>query len=516
MGGLHNSVKIVIMSQVNSSSTHPSQPQKQQQKIDHYILGQTLGSGAFAKVRLAAHEYTGSKVAIKIIKKSVIKSHKMSVKIEREIRLMRYFNHPNLIKLYQVLDADQNIFVVMEYVNGGELFNLVNEGSGLDEVSARKYFRQIIDGVEHCHQHLVCHRDLKLENILVDDKGHVKIADFGLSNIMKDGKFLKTSCGSLYYAPPEIVIGKSYTGAEVDIWSCGVILFAMLTGTLPFADDNTQVTIEKISKAEYKCPSSLPPDAKDLIAKILKVNPMERISISEIRRHPWFMSSDQTTFVLKDYTSKDENTKINEVVFGQLMDTKKFDFKGLKHEEVKEAIRTQRNHSFVVGYQLLLSDFNKDNKPVESHTDQVFFGPIKEYLDSHQKELNLYFEKLLHERESSDWQYGIRLPLTASETVRLIYDTLPQIGVVLVFHQSSVSFKCTYNLANSPYHQNHMLEENEAEDEARADDPNKISFSLQIYKISPNLHLIDPKLKEGNPIAFLDLTHKIKRALKVH
>ena len=151
---------------------------------------------------------------------------------------MKYFRHPNMIKLYQVLDTDLNIYLVMEYVEGGELFNLVNDQEGLKENDARRLFRQIISGIEYCHQNLVAHRDLKLENILVDRQGNIKIVDFGLSNFMKDGQFLKTGCGSLHYAPPEIIMGKRYTGAEVDTWSCGVILYAMLTGYLPFDEDN--------------------------------------------------------------------------------------------------------------------------------------------------------------------------------------------------------------------------------------------------------------------------------------
>lgn len=180
----------------------------------------------------------------------------------------------------------------MEYVPGGELFDLVNESHGFDEALSRKYFRQIIDGVEYCHQNLVSHRDLKLENILINEKGLVKIADFGLSNFMKDGQFLKTSCGSLHYAAPEIVLGLQYTGSEIDIWSCGIILYAMLTGSLPFEDDTHHKLIEKITKGSFTMPSSLSPEARDLINKMLKVNPLERISIAEIKRHPWFMSSD--------------------------------------------------------------------------------------------------------------------------------------------------------------------------------------------------------------------------------
>ena len=233
----------------------------QKLKIDHYIIEKTLGCGGFGKVKLARHEFTGNEVAIKMINKKKVKNSKMSTKIQREIRLLKYFNHPNMIKLYQVLDTDLNIYMVIEYVPGGELFHLVNEREGLSEIDSRRLFQQIISGLEYCHKNLVAHRDLKLENILVDERGNIKIVDFGLSNFMKDGQFLKTGCGSLHYAPPEIILGKPYTGAEVDIWSCGVILFSMLTGYLPFDEDNHTVLVKRICSADFEIPSHVSKEA---------------------------------------------------------------------------------------------------------------------------------------------------------------------------------------------------------------------------------------------------------------
>ena len=476
-------------------------------KIDHYILDKTLGSGGFGKVKLAIHEYTGSKVAIKIISKKHIKSSKVSSKIQREIRLMKYFNHPNMIKLYQVLDTAQNIFVVMEYVPGGELFELVNETGGFEPTVARRYFRQIIDGVEHCHQNLVSHRDLKLENILVNEKGLIKIADFGLSNFMKDGHFLKTSCGSLHYAAPEIVLGLHYTGAEIDIWSCGVILYAMLSGTLPFEDEDKQVIVEKITKGQYVMPHMLGEDAKDLISKMLKVNPLERISILEIKRHPWFMSTDQTNFVLKDYTNKDESHKVNELVFGKLLDCDGFDFKGLDSSEIKEAIRLKKNHSFVVGYELLLNDYMRETASVESHTNQLYFGPVKDYLDLYQQDINKYYQSLLSEGYSKDYVYGVKLNGTAEECLLKLIQVLPKLNAAFVIKSSSFCLKCHYNpeggeLATTE----HMHEENLSNSPV-------LEFFIQLYKINPKLHLVDIKRSSGNPVTFLEFCSKIRRQL---
>ncbi len=481
----------------------------QKLRIDHYILDRTLGTGGFGKVKLAIHEYTGSKVAIKIINKKLIKSQKISSKIQREIRLMKYFNHPNMIKLYQVLDTAQNIFVVMEYVPGGELFDLVNGSRGFDEELSRKYFRQIIDGVEYCHQNLVCHRDLKLENILVNEKGLIKIADFGLSNFMKDGQFLKTSCGSLHYAAPEIVLGLQYTGAEIDIWSCGVILYAMLTGTLPFQDDSTQVTVEMITKGNFKIPDKLSAEAKDLISKMLKVKPLERISIAEIKRHPWFMSSEQTNFVLKDYTNKDASQKVSEFVLGKLLEVEGFDYKGLQIDEIRESIKLKRNYSFVIGYELLLNDYIRDTAPVESHTNQLYFGPVKDYLDLYQREINQYYESLLSAGFAKDWVYGIRLPFPADESFNKAIQVLLKLNVAFVIKSSSYHLKCTFNPAGDVNGAEQMLVE---EPESSTDSP-ILQFSIQLYKITPKEHLVDIKRSSGNTMMFLDFSAKFKKLL---
>ncbi|CAF0998125.1 unnamed protein product, partial [Didymodactylos carnosus] len=200
-------------------------------KIGHYILSETLGTGSFGKVKKAYHQLTRHTVAIKIVNRGKIKQLDVVGKIRREIQNLRLFRHPHIIKLYQVISTPTDIFMVMEYVAGGELFDYIVKKGKLTEAEARPFFQQIISGVDYCHRHMIVHRDLKPENLLLDDASHVKIADFGLSNMMKDGELLKTSCGSPNYAAPEVVSGELYAGPEVDIWSCGVILYALLTGT---------------------------------------------------------------------------------------------------------------------------------------------------------------------------------------------------------------------------------------------------------------------------------------------
>ncbi|KAJ4455599.1 putative SNF1-related protein kinase catalytic subunit alpha KIN10 [Paratrimastix pyriformis] len=266
-------------------------------KIGNYILKETLGRGTFGKVKLAEHQLTGHKVAVKILNRKKIRSLNMDAKVRREISIMKLFAHPHVIRLYEVIGTERNIFMIMQYVSGGEMFDYIIKRGKLHEDQARRFFQQIISGVEYCHRHMVVHRDLKPENLLLDENCNVKIADFGLSNMMRDGDFLSTSCGSPNYAAPEVVAGKLYVGPGVDIWSCGVILYALLCARLPFDDSNMEALFQKIKTGSYVLPSYLPSDARDLVARMLTVDPMRRITMTEIRHHPWFLKN------LPDYLS---------------------------------------------------------------------------------------------------------------------------------------------------------------------------------------------------------------------
>jgi carbon catabolite-derepressing protein kinase len=188
---------------------------------------------------------------------------------------------------YTVITTPTEIIMVLEYA-GGELFDYIVNHGKLQEAQARKFFQQIVCAVEYCHRHKIVHRDLKPENLLLDDESNVKIADFGLSNIMTDGNFLKTSCGSPNYAAPEVISGKLYAGPEVDVWSCGVILYVLLVGRLPFDDEYIPTLFKKIAAGQYSTPSYLSPGATSLIRKMLMVNPVHRITIPELRQDPWF------------------------------------------------------------------------------------------------------------------------------------------------------------------------------------------------------------------------------------
>ncbi|CAG8462391.1 5671_t:CDS:2 [Acaulospora morrowiae] len=252
-------------------------------KIGHYNVLQTLGVGSFGKVKMAIHSVTGHKVAMKFINRKKIANLDMIGRVKREIQYLKLLRHPHIIKLYEVITTPTDIIMVMEYA-GGELFNLIVERGRMCEDDARRFFQQIICAVEYCHRHKIAHRDLKPENLLLDPYHNVKIADFGLSNIMTDGEFLKTSCGSPNYAAPEVISGRLYAGPEVDVWSCGVILYVMLCGHLPFDDEYIPALFKKINGGIYTIPPFLSPEAKSLLNSMMVVDPMKRITISEIRQ----------------------------------------------------------------------------------------------------------------------------------------------------------------------------------------------------------------------------------------
>ncbi|KAF9237064.1 kinase-like domain-containing protein [Melanogaster broomeanus] len=259
-------------------------------KLGEYMVIGHIAEGTFGKVKMAMHTITGQKVAMKYISKAVIHMTKTKTRVQREVEYMRTLRHPHIIKLYEVISTPTDIIIVLEYA-GGELFNYIVANGRMPEPQARKFFQQLISGIEYSHKLKIVHRDLKPENVLLDDDLNVKIADFGLSNEIKDGDFLKTSCGSPNYAAPEVIRGGLYTGPEIDVWSCGVILYVMLCGRLPFEDDDVQSLFTKISQGNYTLPSYLGADARGLINNMLAVDPVKRITIPEITQHPFFTAN---------------------------------------------------------------------------------------------------------------------------------------------------------------------------------------------------------------------------------
>lgn len=265
--------------------------------MQRYELGKLLGQGNFAKVYHGRNIETGGSVAVKIIDKEKVLKVGMMNQIKREISVMRLVKHPNVVQLYEVMASKTKIYFVLEYVKGGELFNKVAKGR-LKEDAARNYFRQLIAAIDFCHSRGVYHRDLKPENLLVDDEGNLKVSDFGLSALIEtkrqDG-LLHTACGTPAYIAPEVIHQKGYDGAKADIWSCGVVLFVLLAGFLPFRDSNVMEMYRKIARAEIKYPNWFPTEARRLVSKILDPNPKTRISIAKIMENSWFKKGLETT-----------------------------------------------------------------------------------------------------------------------------------------------------------------------------------------------------------------------------
>ncbi|KAG0456459.1 hypothetical protein HPP92_024247 [Vanilla planifolia] len=258
--------------------------------LGRYELGKLLGHGTFAKVYHARNVHTGESVAIKVIDKERVLKSGLVGHIKREIAILRRVRHPFIVQLFEVMATKAKIYFVMEYVRGGELFSKVAKGR-LKEDTARRYFQQLISAVGFCHARGVFHRDLKPENLLLDDKGDLKVSDFGLSavsdQLRQDGLF-HTFCGTPAYVAPELLSKKGYDGAKVDIWSCGVILFVLMAGYLPFYDQNMMAMYRKIYNGEFRCPRWFSSDLTKLISRLLDTNPSTRITISEIMENRWF------------------------------------------------------------------------------------------------------------------------------------------------------------------------------------------------------------------------------------
>ncbi|KAG7511047.1 MAP/microtubule affinity-regulating kinase 3 isoform X1 [Solea senegalensis] len=263
------------------SSEEPQQPH-----VGNYRLLKTIGKGNFAKVKLARHILTGREVAIKIIDKTQLNPNSLQ-KLFREVRIMKILNHPNIVKLFEVIETERTLYLVMEYASGGEVFDYLVAHGRMKEKEARAKFRQIVSAVQYCHQKHIVHRDLKAENLLLDADMNIKIADFGFSNEFTMGNKLDTFCGSPPYAAPELFQGKKYDGPEVDVWSLGVILYTLVSGSLPFDGQNLKELRERVLRGKYRIPFYMSTDCENLLKRFLVLNPSKRGTLEQIMRDRW-------------------------------------------------------------------------------------------------------------------------------------------------------------------------------------------------------------------------------------
>ncbi|XP_055838993.1 serine/threonine-protein kinase MARK2 isoform X19 [Episyrphus balteatus] len=257
-----------------------------EEHIGKYKLIKTIGKGNFAKVKLAKHLPTGKEVAIKIIDKTQLNPGSLQ-KLFREVRIMKMLDHPNIVKLFQVIETEKTLYLVMEYASGGEVFDYLVLHGRMKEKEARVKFRQIVSAVQYCHQKRIIHRDLKAENLLLDSELNIKIADFGFSNEFTPGSKLDTFCGSPPYAAPELFQGKKYDGPEVDVWSLGVILYTLVSGSLPFDGSTLRELRERVLRGKYRIPFYMSTDCENLLRKFLVLNPAKRASLETIMSDKW-------------------------------------------------------------------------------------------------------------------------------------------------------------------------------------------------------------------------------------
>ncbi|XP_020367947.1 maternal embryonic leucine zipper kinase isoform X1 [Rhincodon typus] len=257
--------------------------------LKHYELQETIGTGGFAKVKLARHILTREKVAIKIMDKELLGED--LPRVQTEIEAMKNLSHQHVCRLYHVIETAQKIFIILEYCPGGELFDYIIAKDRLSEEEARIFFRQIVSAVAYVHSQGYAHRDLKPENLLIDEDHNIKLIDFGLCAKPKGGLDypLKTCCGSPAYAAPELIQGKTYIGSEADIWSMGVLLYALLCGFLPFDDDNVMTLYKKIMRGKYNVPKWLSPTSVLILNQMLQVDPKKRITVKHLLSHPWLI-----------------------------------------------------------------------------------------------------------------------------------------------------------------------------------------------------------------------------------
>ena len=282
-----------------------------------YTIKETIGKGTFSKVKLGINKSTGEKVAIKILEKSKIKTKSDILRVERELNILRKINHINLVKIYQTKEDQFNIYIIMEFINYDLFLHIVNN-KRLDEKESSLYFFQIMQGLEYIHSLNIVHRDLKPENLLITKQRILKIIDFGLSNYFKDGdELLFTPCGSPSYTPPEMIKGYRYNGFAVDIWSTGIILYAMLCGYLPFEERNNKALFKKIIKCKVVYPKFISPNAQSLLKKILVDNPDKRITLNEIKKHPFYLEGKEIFYKrYPDLIEKLENNSSNpQIIF---------------------------------------------------------------------------------------------------------------------------------------------------------------------------------------------------------
>ena len=348
--------------------------------IDQYIIEEKLGEGMFGTVKLGTHKITKEKVAIKFLNKNRI-SKAQQVLLDRELSIVEKMHHFNIAKLYSIIETENITYLIQEYSSGKELSYYVENHPKVDEKEVCKFFQQMISGIEYIHKMGVAHRDLKPENILLTRGYDIKIIDFGLSNKYDEGQLMKTSCGSPYYAPPEMLQGKKYNGLYSDIYSCGIILYYLLCKTLPFNEKNNVELYKKKIQGKFSIPKSVSKDAQDLLRKIIRVNPNERIKLSEIKKHPWFNLVNTKFNLFSGLDCKEVIFPVDEDIVQEMADL------GFNKAEVRcNVIKNQHNNITTTYYLLLDKKVKKGRKSIADLHSNLF----EDYINNPENKISNY------------------------------------------------------------------------------------------------------------------------------
>uniref|UniRef100_T1IL91 non-specific serine/threonine protein kinase n=1 Tax=Strigamia maritima TaxID=126957 RepID=T1IL91_STRMM len=409
-----------------------AEKQKGPIRVGFYDIERTIGKGNFAVVKLARHRITKTEVAIKIIDKSQLDSVNLQ-KVYREVQIMKLLNHPHIIKLYQVMETKNMIYLVSEYANNGEIFDFIANRGRLQEPLARKLFGQILSAVTYCHSRRIVHRDLKAENLLLDLNSNIKIADFGFSNFYTPNEQLATWCGSPPYAAPEVFEGKKYTGPEIDVWSLGVVLYVLVCGALPFDGSNLQTLRDRVLSGRFRIPYFMSSECEQLIRKMLVLDPSKRFTVEQIRRHKWIMQERFSKTVSSPDVTPNLLTGPNDHVL-RLMQSL-----GIDSAKTKESLERDSYDHHAAIYYLLLERLKKQHNSMSSE---------KQALDTKR-------------RPSQIAEQAIHKPLNASTSIdscshQPVTTRHPPVGqLTFSISQGYSSFSDTESLQGSPVIETH-------------------------------------------------------------
>jgi 5'-AMP-activated protein kinase catalytic alpha subunit len=505
---------------------------KKPTKVGYYTVIKRIGHGAFAKVDLAVHELLDTKVAIKIISRKKATFQKNFNKFLDEIEIYRELNHRNVVKLFEVLKSEHSLYLVMEYAPKGDLYSILNAKTKFNEPEARHYFRQMISALIYCHAKGYAHRDLKLENIFLDDLNDIKIGDFGLAGKLRPGTLMATSCGSLRYAAPEILKGKLYSGELADVWSCGVILFTFLSGYHPFEDDVYVTLLQKIKRNNYTVPLDISGESVDLIKKILQADCNRRITMSEILCHPWVTYTSFPKYIDQKFSQiQNKSTRVVKVpieveLIAELA-KKKWDFVGFglgvnggggldpsgkpkspSLSDLTVSVTANEDSSFVVGYNLCRFEKAKIARiEAKEHTltpkkHHFRLGFIKDLFDDpvraerFHRTFRAYTIDLLNDYDRRPWRVGLNFYSNLKRVIRTFVRAATAESVkVEVLSGLEFRFRC------------HPLDASRCKTDEL--------FVMQVFQNSSDEYVLDFVNENMSNLRFILLCFKLFKRMKV-